>query len=209
MKILYNIMYTFENFNETLFLAKLKLWKIRNQEKVILKRKGEIYHSKHLQTNTYTTEEIHIKLILYRSSRNLQGINISIALELFYKKNWKVFHTIVLKWKMWAHTHIQIQRTDFILPANIEAIYKALLGFPGGPDGKNTACNAGDPGSIPGLGRSPGEGIGYSLQYSCLENSMDRGSLAGYSPLGRKELDATEQLTLTLPNYSTTKLKIV
>ena len=72
-----------------------------------------------------------------------------------------------------------------------------------------SAYNVGDLGSIPGLGRSPGEGIGYSLQYSCLENSMDRGSLAGYSPLGRKELDATEQLTLTLPNYSTTKLKIV
>ena len=139
MKILYN-MHTFENFNETLFLAKLKLWKIRNQEKVTLKRKGEIYHSKHLQTNTHTTEEIDIKLILYRSSRNLQGINISIALALFYKKNWKVYHTIVLKWKMWAHTHIQIQRTDFILLANIEAIYKAPLGFPGGSDGKNTAC---------------------------------------------------------------------
>ena len=41
--------------------------------------------------------------------------------------------------------------------------------------GKESACNAGDPGSIPGLGRSPGEGYGNPLQYSCLENSMDRG----------------------------------
>ena len=48
-------------------------------------------------------------------------------------------------------------------------------GFPGGSDGKASACNAGDPGSIPGLGRSPGEGNGDPLQYSCLENSMDRG----------------------------------
>ena len=48
-------------------------------------------------------------------------------------------------------------------------------GFPGESDSKETACNAGDLGSIPGLGRSPGEGNGYSLQYSCLENSMDRG----------------------------------
>ena len=45
-------------------------------------------------------------------------------------------------------------------------------GFPGGLDGKESACNAGDP--IPGLERSPGEGNGYPLQYSCLENSMDR-----------------------------------
>ena len=50
------------------------------------------------------------------------------------------------------------------------------MGFPGGSDGKESACNEGDPGSIPGLGRSPGEGNGYPLQYSCLENSMDRGA---------------------------------
>ena len=48
--------------------------------------------------------------------------------------------------------------------------------FPGGSDGKESACNAGDPGLIPGLRRSPGEGSGYPLQYSCLENSMDRGA---------------------------------
>ena len=45
-------------------------------------------------------------------------------------------------------------------------------GFPGGSDSKESACNGGDPGSIPGSGRSPGEGNGYLLQYSCLENSM-------------------------------------
>ena len=48
------------------------------------------------------------------------------------------------------------------------------LGFPGGSDGKESACNAGDPGLIPGLGRSPGEGNGYSLQYSCLGNPEGR-----------------------------------
>jgi len=47
-------------------------------------------------------------------------------------------------------------------------------GFPGGSDGKECACNAGDLGSIPGLGRSLGEGKGYPLQYSCLHNSIDR-----------------------------------
>ena len=48
--------------------------------------------------------------------------------------------------------------------------------FPGGSDGKESACNPGDPDSISGLGRSPGEGNGYPLQYSCLENPMDRGA---------------------------------
>ena len=66
-----------------------------------------------------------------------------------------------------------------------------LRGFPGGLEGKVSACNAGDPGSIPGSGRSPGEGNGNPLQYSCLESPMDRG---GYSPWGRKESDTTDRL---------------
>ena len=49
-------------------------------------------------------------------------------------------------------------------------------GFPGGSEGKASACDAGDPGSIPGLGRSPREGNGNPLHYSCLENPMDRGA---------------------------------
>ena len=49
-------------------------------------------------------------------------------------------------------------------------------GFPGGSVVKNPPANAGDPGSIPGLGRSPGERKGYPLQFSCLENLMDRGA---------------------------------
>ena len=48
--------------------------------------------------------------------------------------------------------------------------------FPGGSDGKESACNAGDPGLIPGLGGSPAEGNDYPLQYSGLENLMDRGA---------------------------------
>ena len=50
------------------------------------------------------------------------------------------------------------------------------LGFTSGSDGKESTCNTGDPGSIPGSGRSPGEENGYPLQYSCLENPMDRGA---------------------------------
>ena len=53
------------------------------------------------------------------------------------------------------------------------------LGYSGGSDGKEPACNAGDQGLIPGSGRSPGEENGYPLQYSCLENSIDRGPWRG------------------------------
>ena len=48
--------------------------------------------------------------------------------------------------------------------------------FPIGSDGKESVCNTVDPGSVPGLGQSPGEGNSYPLQYSCLENPMDRGA---------------------------------
>ena len=94
-----------------------------------------------------------------------------------------------------------------------------FLGFPCGSAGKQSTCNVGDLGLIPGLGRSLGEGKGYPLQYSGLENSMDcihgvaksqtqlsnfhfpifllgkshgQRSLAGYTPWGHKELDTTE-----------------
>ena len=60
---------------------------------------------------------------------------------------------------------------------------------------KNPAANAGDQGSIPALGRSPGGRHGNPLQYSCLENPHGQRSLAGYSPWGRKESDMTERLT--------------
>ena len=67
------------------------------------------------------------------------------------------------------------------------------LGFPGGSDGKESACNAGDLGLNPGLGRSPGGRHGNPLQYSCLENPHGQRSLAGYSPWGRKESDTTKR----------------
>ena len=62
-----------------------------------------------------------------------------------------------------------------------------FLGFPGGSDGKESACNEGDLGSIAGLGRSPGGGHGNPVQYSCLENPHGQRSLGGYSPWDCKE----------------------
>ena len=58
----------------------------------------------------------------------------------------------------------------------IGCLPEIVKGFPGGSDGKESACNAGDLGWIPGLGKSPGEGNDYPLQYSCQENFMDRGA---------------------------------
>ena len=57
-----------------------------------------------------------------------------------------------------------------------ERLLHTIWGFPGGSDGKESACNAGDLGLISGVGRSTGEGNGNPLQYSCLENPMDRGA---------------------------------
>ena len=66
------------------------------------------------------------------------------------------------------------------------------MGFLFGSDGKESACNAGDPGSVPESGRSLGEGNGYPLQYSCLENSMDRGAWQAIVHGVTKELDMVE-----------------
>ena len=68
--------------------------------------------------------------------------------------------------------------------------FGVYFGIPGGSDGKESTCNAEDLGSIPGLGRSPGGGHGNPLQYSCLENPMDRG--AWWATVHcRKESDTT------------------
>ena len=82
-------------------------------------------------------------------------------------------------------------------------IIGAILGFPGGSDSKESTYNARDAGLIPVSGRSPGEGHGNTLQYSCLGNPMDRGAWwATVSPWAHKESDTTEQLTHVLSHCS-------
>ena len=74
--------------------------------------------------------------------------------------------------------------------------------FPGGSDSRESACSAGDLGSIPGLGRCPGEEHGNPLQYSGLENPPEQRSLVGYSPWGCKESDMTVRLSAAQPEVA-------
>ena len=76
-----------------------------------------------------------------------------------------------------------------------EVTWQLSMDFPGGSDSKESACNVGDVGSIPGLGRSPGGGHGNPLQYPCLENPHGQRSLAAWGPWGCKELGRTKRLS--------------
>ena len=117
-------------------------------------------------------------------------------------KNWfsvigvflSALQAIIIAWKcLWKETcsspYIQCWSQNIqalweesqlilLLPVEMEDwisfTFLLIWGFPGGSDGKESACNAGDQGSIPAPGRSPGEGNGYPLPYSCLENFIDR-----------------------------------
>ena len=74
------------------------------------------------------------------------------------------------------YINIIIPAKPFLQPLQVYKVALYALGFTDGLDGKESACNAGDPGSISGSGRSPEEGNGNPFQYSCLENPMDRGA---------------------------------
>ena len=94
--------------------------------------------------------------------------------------------------------HILPRKNIFVLLCFIFSFDESKLDefmLPGGSDGKESACSAGDLSLSPGLGRSPGEGHGNPLQYSCLENPTDRETWQAAVP-GVAELDMTEQLTL-------------
>ena len=98
--------------------------------------------------------------------------------------------TILLRISILPHPHQHLLLPNF------------LLGFPGGTVRKELACNMGDLGSIPGLGKSPGGGHGNPLQYSFLENLHGQRSLEVCSPWGRKKLDTTERLNIAQHMFS-------
>ena len=103
-----------------------------------------------------------------------------------------------------------LKLSNSLFSFSIYLLSTSYIYFPAGSEGKESACNAGDPGSISGLERSSGEGNGNPLQYSCLENPMDGGAWRATAPWGRKESDTTEHLhfhfhthaDLLLKNYS-------
>ena len=119
--------------------------------------------------------------------RWLDGITNSMNMSL--SKLWE----LVMDRGPWRDAFRGVTKSRTRLSDWIELTEILIWGFPGGSAGRESACNAGDLGLTPGLGRSPGEGEGYPLQYSGLENSMDHNS-----PWGPKESDTTEWLSAIL-----------
>ena len=100
-----------------------------------------------------------------------------------------------------------LTKEDGFLLNRFNSLYASTrVACTGDSEVKAPACNVGDLGSIPGLGRFPGEGNGNPLQYSSLENHGQR-SLVGYSPWGRKEPDRTERLHFPFHFHASTRSK--
>ena len=117
-----------------------------------------------------------------------------IAITIFLSRSFSTFKIHVYKYFSEAKTVIHFKIP--VISQSFGRVPIKMGGFSGGSDGKASACNAGDPGSIPGSGRSPGEGNGNPLQYSCLEHSMDGG--AWWATVhGIAESHMTEQLHFT------------
>ena len=149
-----------------LSLAKFPLW--RKLDKALPEgRKGQIPGSLPLLTHSSA-------LILSKRVKQVK----------FTPKN-EAIHYLVLYEQLLILLNFSLQSYMVLCLEKSPLIH---MDFPGGSDGRESACNAGDPVSIPESGRSPGEGNGNPLQYSCLENSIDR-------PWGHKESNTTESLT--------------
>ena len=103
---------------------------------------------------------------------------------------WRVSSPPVLK-----HQNVPLFGNQVLAGVIIQM--RAHWGFPGGSDCKESACNSGDLGPLPRLGRSPAEGNSYPLQYSCLGNSMERGAWRTTVHRGHKASYMTERLTLS------------
>ena len=161
-------------------------------------KKPTVSFMPNLRSLTYT--EVTISATQFIRSRSLasthtqlEGISLYLLEGGFSKNSWKYFSTTSIMF----HT---IEPCPYLRPIKPEYVVNPwtlilrssdscaglpdktvavilCVGFPGSSDSKESACNMGDPGSIPGSGRSPGEGNDYPLQYSYLKNLMDRGAL--------------------------------
>ena len=99
---------------------------------------------------------------------------------------------MLLRKKLFIHGILSLKNCVQFLPVFVCLLVALGSLLPGGTDGKASIYNAGDQGSIPGSGRSSGEGNGNPLQYSCLEKSHGQRSLVTYCPWRHKELDTIE-----------------
>ena len=166
-----------------------------------------------LQADIFLGRTLLLSVVLYRNSlhllgnKGLRGMTVAaLQIRTLGPPDWVDQH---LSWarpwervfSAWSTCGLVVWPTPalplgaFISPSVPQLHTEYLLkDFPGGLEGKESPCNAG---SIPGSGRSPGEGNGNPLQYSCLENPMEQRSLADYSLWGYKESDTTEQLIHT------------
>ena len=124
-----------------------------------------------------------------------------------------VLQTMESQSRTWLNTctHVPLILPIFLLWFIFLHLISYFLSFPGGSYGKESACNEGDLVSVPGSGRSSGEGNGNSLQYSWRilgEFHGERESLADYNPWGHKELDTTKQLTTIVVVQSPSRLQL-
>ena len=164
----------------------------------------------HMRKLTHTYERVYLSLQLISKEFSLDR-RVPLIFICFFAHSFNKTYQIAFKIQALCQdfqaslvaqlikTHLQCRRLQFdswvrkICWRRNRLPTLGFQGFPGGSDGKESSCNAGDLGSVPGLGGSPREGKDYPLQYSGLENSMD------HSPRGCKELDMTEPLLLS-PN---------
>ena len=98
------------------------------------------------------------------------------TLRMRWPKCWSFSFSLIPSKEIPGLISFRMDWLDLLLQLKNTFMFELTVCFPDGSDSKESACNVGDPGLIPGLGRSPGEETGYPFQYSCLENFMDRGA---------------------------------
>ena len=156
----------------TLFYSKLYTDSIRQRERICCPISLTWLHE---------VQNLNVEIYICHLSTNARSILQENILNIQQKPESTHTHT---------HTHTQMMKTK--APKTFWLRSSVVWGFPRWLCGKESACNAGDSGSILGSGRSPGEGNGKPLQYFCLGKSHGQRSLVGYSPWCHKESDMTE-----------------
>ena len=137
----------------------MQIWTLFHHAQERLPEKVWIFHNSESGSDTWSCHFLWVTWFFHSENASMQGsstTDFGVKDTFWFLSSWGLLS--------WAYS---LYIWDLVISS---------MGFPGGSDGKESACSAGNLGSIPGLGRSPGEGSDYPLQYSCLENSMDKGA---------------------------------